>query len=386
MKNGSAQRSAFRLNLLPAASSFQQLGRSLAGFTKRYPLMIFYSLVIILALLLYGSARQTASVYLDGETLCTVDTFSRTVGELLEEKGILLHPCDRVVPDRQTVLGQHTRIDLYRAYEVAVIDGNRFSLIVTPTVPVADLLAEQGFELGPYDRIEPADLVETCDGAVIRVIRVDKRYTCDRSELPYDEVVRKNPLLDRGFSRVVAAGRPGLEEQLIEITTEDGSEVKREVVGTTLLKEPQPKIVEQGDNTSLEREGRVLEFERALLVTMTAYCPGTPESGCPLDKNGHSLCTGRYNNGYTYTGKKAAQGAGTLASPRMVAVDPGVIPLGSLLYIEPVPGIGKIGFARAEDIGGAIKGQKIDLCYDYHRDVVKFGVRRGIKVYLLKGG
>lgn len=384
MKGRTVQRSGFCLNLAPAAKSFQMIGGSLIGFAKRYPLAIFYGAVVVLSLLLYQGARQTAIIYLDGEELCGVETFSRTVEELLEEKGIPLHPCDRVIPERHTALKQYTRIDLHKAYEVAVIDGNRLSLIVTPTASVADLLAEKGFELGPYDRVEPEGLEETYDGAVIRVVRVDKRYTSDCSELPYEEVVRKNPLLDRGFSRVVTEGRPGLEEQLIEITTEDGAEVKREVVGTTLLQKPQAKVVELGNNTSLEREGRVLEFERALLMTMTAYCPGTPGSGCPLDKNGHSFCTGRYNNGYTYTGKKAVQGEGTLASPRMVAVDPGVIPLGSLLYIEPVPGIGKIGFARAEDIGGAIKGQKIDLCYDYHCDVVNFGVRSGVKVYLLK--
>lgn len=384
MKSRIVSRSVLYLNLVQAAKSFQTLGRRLIGFAKRFPLAIFYGALVVLVLLLYQGARQTVSIYLDGAELWRVDTFSRTVEELLEEKGIQLHPRDRVIPERDTVLGEYTRIDLHKAYEVAVIDGNRLSLIVTPTARVTDLLAEEGFALGPHDRVEPADLVETYDGAVIRVVRVDKRYTSSCSELPYEEVVRRNPALDRGFSRVVTAGRPGLEEQLIEITTENGAEVKREVVSTTLLEKPQSKIVELGDNTSLEREGRVLEFEQAFIVTMTAYCPGTPGSGCPLDKNGHSLCTGRYNNGYTCTGKKAVQGEGTLSFPRMVAVDPKVIPLGSLLYIEPVPGIGKIGFARAEDTGGAIKGHKLDLCYDYHRDVVKFGVRRGIKVYLLK--
>ena len=61
----------------------------------------------------------------------------------------------------------------------------------------------------------------------------------------------------------------------------------------------------------------------------------------------------------------------------MVAVDPRVIPLRSMLYIEG------FGFARAEDIGGAIKGNKIDILFDKHSDVARFGVKYGIKVYLL---
>ena len=273
---------------------------------------------------------------------------------------------------------------MQKAFEVVVVDGNKLSFIMTPVVPVREMLAAEGFELGPFDRIEPAGLEEVYEGAFIKIIRVQKHYVSSRSNVPYEEVVRENPQLDRGLSRVIREGRPGLQEELIEVTTENGVEVKREIVGTLLLEEPQARIVEQGTNTTLEREGRVMEFERVLTVTATAYCPGTPGSGCPLDRNGHAFCTGPYNNGYTYTGKKAVQGLGTLSSPRLVAVDPRVIPLGSLLYIEPIPGIGKIGFARAEDIGGAIKGYRIDLLYDYHRDVAKFGLRRGVKVYILK--
>ncbi|MFY9412787.1 MAG: 3D domain-containing protein [Dethiobacteria bacterium] len=379
------QRGKERLYLIPAGKSFRELGRALIAFCKRYPLAIFYGCLVVLVALVYQFARQTITLYIDGEELCTVETFSRTVEELLDEKGIRLHPRDRVVPDRQAILNhQSSRIDIYKAFEVTVIDGNRLSIIITPTIMVTELLAEEGFELGPYDRIEPAGLEKAYDGAVIRIVRVEKRYDCSCSAVPFDEIIQKNPLLDRGLSRVVREGHPGLQEELIEITIENGTEVKREVIGATLLEKPLEKVVEHGDNTTLEREGRLMEFERVMLMTATAYCPGTPGSGCPLNQYGHALCTGPHNNGYTSTGKKAVQGLGTLSSPRLVAVDPEVIPLGSLLYIEPIPGIGKIGFARAEDIGGAINGSKIDLYFDYHRDVIKFGVRRGVKVYLLK--
>ncbi len=371
--------------LLPAKKSFRELNRILATFCRKHPLAIFYGCMIVLTAFVYQYARHTVSLYVDGEELCSAVSFSRTVEEFLEEKGIHLHPCDRVFPDRGTILTQHTRIDVQKAFEVAVVDGNSLHFIATPTIPVKELLAEEGFELGPDDRIEPEDLEEAYDGAVIKIVRVKKHYTSNQSTVPFSEVTEENPLLDRGFSRVIREGSSGLQEELIEVTTENGVEVKKEVVGTVLLKKPLEQIVEYGVNTTLEREGRVIHFDRALVVTATSYCPGTPGSGCPPDKNGHAFCTGPYNNGYTYTGKKAVQGLGTYSSPRMVAVDPRVIPLGSLLYIEPIPGIGKIGFARAEDIGGAIKGHKIDLLYDFHCDVANFGLRRGVKVYVLKG-
>lgn len=384
MKTGPVQRNVPMADLYTTLQGLKAFGGEAAALGTRYALVLFYGAVIALVVLVYHCAAHRATLFVDGAEICTVETFSRTVEELLDEKGIRLHPRDRVTPDRRTVLKQYNRIDIQKAFEVTIIDGNKRSLIVTATVPVRELLAEEGFELGPYDRIEPAGLREAFDGAKIEVIRGEKNYVFGRSEVPFGEVVEKNPLLDRGLSRVQRKGRAGLREELIEIRSENGVEVERRVIGSALLKEPLAKVIEQGTNTTLEREGRVLEFERVFSATMTAYCPGTPGSGCPLDRKGRSACTGPYNSGYTATGKKAVQGRGTFKSPRIVAVDPRVIPLGSLLYIEPVPGVGRIGFARAEDVGGAIKGQKIDLLFDYHRDVIKFGLRRGIKVYLLK--
>lgn len=52
-----------------------------------------------------------------------------------------------------------------------------------------------------------------------------------------------------------------------------------------------------------------------------------------------------------------------------VAIDPKVIPLGSLVYIEG------LGLGMATDTGRAIKGMKIDICFTSMSDAVTFGVQ-----------
>ena len=84
----------------------------------------------------------------------------------------------------------------------------------------------------------------------------------------------------------------------------------------------------------------------------TAYTPFDP--GC---------------NGITATGTKAGKGT--------VAVDPRVIPLGSKVY---VPGY---GVAVAADTGGAIKGNRLDVCYPTKNEAYSWGVRN-VTVYVLK--
>lgn len=61
---------------------------------------------------------------------------------------------------------------------------------------------------------------------------------------------------------------------------------------------------------------------------------------------------------------------------KIIAVDPKVIPLGSKVYVE---GYGK---AIAADIGGAIKGKRIDVFIPTKKAATKFGVKR-LKVTIL---
>jgi 3D (Asp-Asp-Asp) domain-containing protein len=61
---------------------------------------------------------------------------------------------------------------------------------------------------------------------------------------------------------------------------------------------------------------------------------------------------------------------------KIIAVDPKVIPLGSKVYVE---GYGK---AIAADIGGAIKGKRIDVFIPTKKAAIKFGVKR-LKVTIL---
>lgn len=80
---------------------------------------------------------------------------------------------------------------------------------------------------------------------------------------------------------------------------------------------------------------------------ITAYCP------C-------EICCGEWADGITASGVYAQ-------ADHTVAVDPEVIPLGSWVVIGDV-------WYRAEDTGGAIVGNRIDIFFDRHADAEDFGV------------
>lgn len=77
---------------------------------------------------------------------------------------------------------------------------------------------------------------------------------------------------------------------------------------------------------------------------------------CPCEK-----CCGDWADGITYTGTQATEG-------RTIAVDPDTIPLGSTVVIDGHEYI-------AEDIGGAIQGNRIDVFMDSHQAALEGGVK-----------
>ena len=64
----------------------------------------------------------------------------------------------------------------------------------------------------------------------------------------------------------------------------------------------------------------------------------------------------------------------TATAGRTIAVDPKIIPLGSAVCIYVDDEL--LGIFIAEDVGGAIKGNKIDIFFDTHEECKAFGKRQ----------
>lgn len=78
-----------------------------------------------------------------------------------------------------------------------------------------------------------------------------------------------------------------------------------------------------------------------------------------------SVCCGK-SNGITASGRAAKPYCS-------IAVDPSVIPLGTTVWLDY--GDGVLHEARADDTGGAVVGNKIDLCVGDHASAIQYGVR-----------
>jgi 3D (Asp-Asp-Asp) domain-containing protein len=101
------------------------------------------------------------------------------------------------------------------------------------------------------------------------------------------------------------------------------------------------------------------DFKQVLNIKATAYAPGAHDN----DQWGNQTLLG------------------TRVRPGIIAVDPSVIPLGSLVYVSYPDGHGN--YLVAEDTGGAIKGNRIDVAKWTVNEAQDFGIQH-VKVYVVK--
>lgn len=129
---------------------------------------------------------------------------------------------------------------------------------------------------------------------------------------------------------------------------------KREKALTEAYNAKQVEVLEAQEDYENEKIEKALleQANRIDDVTVTHYCI------C-------DICCGK-SDGITASGVMATPGV-------TVAVDPDIIPLGSDVLVDY--GDGEIHYMRADDVGGAIKGNHIDLCVSSHQEAIEQGIK-----------
>lgn len=180
------------------------------------------------------------------------------------------------------------------------------------------------------------------------------RTIVQRVPIPHRILRKSTSQLRYGASIVLRQGADGERDIVYHVfSRSDGMELRREIVSTHIRRVPVTEVVEVGRARALPSRG-YFSGRRILIMVATTY--DAYHSGVP-------------SHGRTFTGLLGGYG--------VVAVDPRYIPLGTRLYIEGY------GYAVAADTGGAIKGNRIDLCIDSRHDARGIQDMQKVRVHVL---
>jgi len=191
----------------------------------------------------------------------------------------------------------------------------------------------------------------------VATLSIRTEFVTQRQVIQPVPTLRFSTALRPGTKRLVRAGQPRIVALTERITEWNAVVVDRQVVSRTLVQRAQPALIVSAPPRNVSEAMALTGTHKLVAVYSMVATAYTADSA-------QAVPTGR-----TATGLPARYG--------VVAVDPHVIPLGSKLYIQGY------GAAIAADTGGAIIGNRIDLCMDSYQAAISFG-RQPVKVYLLR--
>ena len=261
--------------------------------------------------------------------------------------------------------GSLASLNIERAFSVTIeADGQEYPVkMVVGTV--ADALERAGITLEGDDYTEPALSAMVTAGSKIEVHRVEYQDKVETQAVPYDTEYVYTSLYFRNTNRATTL-QHGSEGQQTVTTRErwvDGELENSVVTDVTTTVEPTDHVVKT--------------YGVGAPVSPLTGPDGTTNAPASYSK----VLTGKATGYYSKSGKGSSGlglGYGT------VAVDPDVIPYGTLLYITSTDGSFVYGYAVATDTGIAVQDGRIlvDLFYETYAESVINGAIN-VNVYVV---
>ncbi|WP_313118971.1 ubiquitin-like domain-containing protein [Proteiniclasticum ruminis] len=306
-------------------------------------------------------------VSIDG-TVTSYLTPEKTVGAFFETENIAVMEKDKVSASLEDEVTSGMKVNIDRAVGVTLIADGQEVTYLTPEKTVGAFFTAENVVVNELDKVSATMEDAIANGMAITIVRVTTEVVEENQSIAFAVQEKKDSTIDKGKTVVKQEGVKGERIVTKKLTFEDGVQVTEEVLSTEVLKEAVDKIVHVGTkNTAVYAKKpssssinasrgtaipTSLNYSKAFRVEATAYA-------------GH---------GVTATGTKPVRNPNGWST---IAVDRSVIPLGTKVYVE------NYGYAIAEDVGGAIKGNKIDIYVNSTAEAYRWG-RRTVTIYILE--
>lgn len=331
--------------------------RQIKKFRKRHPriakTILATVLMMTVGLVVVGFATpKTVTVNVDDSieiVSTTYETTSLRVDSFIENHEIdFVYGQDIIDVQLYKGISDGMEINIKKAAQIPVTADGKTNNVVTQPVTVEELLEKLEIKVGKHDIVEPALDHVLFKGDEVVVKRVTFKDVTEEVTIDFETVYSPDYGMNIGDTSLVQEGAPGKEKQEFKVTYIDGVESERELLSSETLVPVQHNIIAYGMYMDFS-EPYWLSYSKKIsnVKAVSYHFSGNPK--------------GSYGEPCTY---------GT------VAVDPNVIPLGTLLYIEGY------GYAIANDVGGAIKGNIIDVYMEYGPQCYTWGARN-VDVYII---
>lgn len=266
---------------------------------------------------------------------------------------------------------------------------------------VAELLLAADITLNEQDEVSPSETTTVYNGLRITIVRVTTVCFETEIEIAYETEKQNDAQLFIGETKTLTEGKNGIRKLVFEQTLRDGVMAENRILSNEVVSEPVTRVIRVGTKPLPTTTTKVTSktTQKTTKKTTTQKTTAKMSTQSPATDSAPDAVTVTVG-GKTYEVSKVIQGeavayysnrtnpstaTGNPAIPgKTIAVDPKVIPLGSLVYITSVDGTSwSYGPAYAHDVGGGIKGNIVDLFKASYSECVAHG-RRNCIIYVLE--
>ena len=192
------------------------------------------------------TGHNVFAVNLDNSNKIELKTKKGTVREILIANDIPFGADDRVEPGLDTRVNGGETINIYKAREITIVDGNTTTVRKTTYKKVEDILKELNITLGEKDEVTPGLKSEVATVDTIKIARTGKTTETKKEVIKFETKEEKDDskFVDEKVTKV--EGKNGEKEVTYNVVREKGKEVSREVASEKVITEATAKVVVVG--------------------------------------------------------------------------------------------------------------------------------------------
>ena len=323
-------------------------------------------LICLIVLLSQTAMAQNTYVITDGDQVTVHTSFATNPETVLLEAGVELAENDFYTTANGDGVSE---ITVQREMMVTIDHCGQVVNATSYGETVYALLERLGIETyGPYTVSQMLDAL-VYDGMEVTIGNVITNQEVYTVEIPYQVIETKDPAIPAGQTQVLVPGTAGQMRCTAEVIYENAQEVSRIVTEETVIQHPVDRVVAIGTGEVVEEEAKAASGELQI------------GDGVITLPSGEVLT---YTHSGTFKGTAYTHGiggvdfitaTGTTVHWGTVAVDPKVIPYGTRMFIITNDGEYVYGLSTAEDCGGGVNGNHVDLYFPTVDSCFQFGVR-----------
>ena len=192
------------------------------------------------------TGHNVFAVNLDNSSKIELKTKKGTVREILIANDIPFGADDRVEPGLDTKVNGGETINIYKAHEVTIVDGDTTTVRKTTYKKVEDILKELNITLGEKDEVTPGLNSEVATVDTIKIARTGKTTETKKEVIKFETKEEKDDskYVDEKVTKV--EGKNGEKEVTYNVVREKGKEVSREVASEKVITEATAEVVVVG--------------------------------------------------------------------------------------------------------------------------------------------